>query len=89
MKIFDHENPSKMSSLVSMLPHHITSESFIHAKTLYKSAWSPYSLIMDYYRFLGTLLKVHYVMAIQKLSMEFVQCDYIIYDIVVLNLFSS
>jgi hypothetical protein len=27
------------------------------------------------YRFLGTLLKVHYVMAIRKLSMKFIQCD--------------
>jgi hypothetical protein len=27
---------------------------------------------------LGTFLKVHYVMVIQKLSMEFIECDYII-----------
>jgi hypothetical protein len=72
-----------------MLPHHITIESFIHEKTLYKSAWSSYSLIMDRYRFLATPLKVHYVMAIQKLSMKFIQCDYIKYNIVVLNHFSS
>jgi len=34
-------------------------------------------------------LKVHYVMAIQKLSMKFIQCDYIIYNIIVLSHFSS
>jgi hypothetical protein len=43
---------------------------------------------MDYYKFLGTPLKVHYVMVIQKLSAEFIQCDYNIYNIVVLNHFS-
>jgi hypothetical protein len=37
---------------------------------------------------LGTPLKVPYVMAIQKLSMIFIQYDYIIYNIVVLNPFS-
>jgi hypothetical protein len=46
------------------------------------------SLIMDYYKFLGTFLKVHYVMAIQKLSMKFIQYDYIIYNIVMLSLLS-
>jgi len=72
-----------------MLPHHITIEFFIRQKTLYEGAWSPYSLIMDYYRFLGIPLKVHYVMVIQKLSMKFLQHDYIIYNIVVLSPFSS
>jgi hypothetical protein len=66
-----------------MLSHHITIESFTHEKTLYKSAWSAYSLTMS------TPLKIHYVMAIQKLSMKFIQCDYIIYNIVVLIPFSS
>jgi len=37
---------------------------------------------------LGTPLKVHYVMTIQKLSMKFIQCDYIIYNIVMLSPFS-
>ncbi len=71
-----------------MLSHHITVESLTHSKTLYESAWSPYSSIMDYYRFLGTPLKIHYVMVIQKLSMKFIQCDYIIYNIAMLNPFS-
>ncbi len=31
--------------------------------------------------------KVHYVMAIEKLYMKFIQCDYIIYNIVVLALY--
>jgi len=44
--------------------------------------------IMDYYRFLGIPLKVHYVMVIQKPSMKFVQCDYNICNIVVLSPFS-
>jgi hypothetical protein len=44
---------------------------------------------MDSYKFLGTPLKVHYVIAIQKLSMKFIQCDYIIYNIVLLSPFSS
>ncbi len=70
-----------------MLSHHITIESFTHLKTLYEGEWSPYSLIMDCYKFLGTHLKVHYVMVIQKLSMKFIQCDYNIYNIVVLSLF--
>jgi hypothetical protein len=35
---------------------------------------------MDYYKFLGIFLKVHYVKTIQKLSMKFIQCDYIIYN---------
>jgi hypothetical protein len=30
MEFFCHQNPSKMSSLVSMLLHHITIESFTH-----------------------------------------------------------
>jgi hypothetical protein len=45
-------------------------------KTLYEGAWSPYSLIMYCYRFLSTPLKVHYIMAIQKLSIKFIQCDF-------------
>ncbi len=32
--------------------------------------------IMESCMFLGTLLKIHYIMAIQKLSMKFIQCDY-------------
>jgi hypothetical protein len=48
----------------------------------------PYSLKMDCYKFLGTPLKVHYVMTIQKLSMKLIQCAYIIYNIVMLNPFS-
>jgi hypothetical protein len=52
------------------------------------SAWSPYSLIMDCYKFLGILLKVHYVMAIKKQSMKFIQCDYIIYKNAVLSFVS-
>ncbi len=40
---------------------------------------------MDYYNFLDTPLEIHYVMIIQKLSMKFLQCDYIIYNIVMLN----
>jgi hypothetical protein len=43
---------------------------------------------MDCYRFLGKLVKVHYVMIIQKLFMKFIKCDYIIYNIVMLSLFS-
>jgi hypothetical protein len=39
---------------------------------------------MDCYKFLGILMKVHYVMVIQKLSMKFIKCDYNIYNIVVL-----
>jgi hypothetical protein len=85
---FGHQNLSKMSSLVSLLSHHITIESLTHYKALYEGAWSPYSLIMDCYIFLGTPLKVHYVMTIQKLSMKFIQCDYIIYNIVMLSHFS-
>ncbi len=68
-----------------MLLHHIIIEFFAHLKTLYENAWNAYSLIMDYYKFLGTLLKVHYIMIIQKLSMKFIQCDYIIYNIVILS----
>jgi hypothetical protein len=45
---------------------------FCKMKNVITRAWSPYSLIMDYYRFLGIPLKVHYVMVIQKLSMKFV-----------------
>jgi hypothetical protein len=71
-----------------MISHHITIESFIHYFFFNEGAWCPYSLIMDYYRFLGTPLKVHYVMVIQKLSMKFVQRDYNIYIIVVLSHFS-
>jgi hypothetical protein len=41
---------------------------------------------MDYYRFLGIILKVHYVMTIQKLFEKFIQCDYNIYNIVMLSL---
>jgi len=37
-----------------MLSHHIIIESFIQQKTLYEGVWSPYPLIMDYYKFLGT-----------------------------------
>jgi hypothetical protein len=70
-----------------MLLHHITIESFTHLKTLYEGAWSPYSLIMNY-KFLGIPLKVHYVMIIQKLSMKFIQCDYIIYNTPMLSPFS-
>jgi hypothetical protein len=55
---------------------------------IYESAWNPYSLIMDCYRFLGTFLKVHYIMAIQKLSMKLIQCDYITYNVVVSSPFS-
>jgi hypothetical protein len=55
-----------------MLSHHTTIESFIHYKPLYEGAWSPYSLIMDCYKFLETPLKVHYVLVIQKLSMKFI-----------------
>jgi len=74
-KILVTKTLPKMSSLVSLLLHHITIESFTHYNTLYEGAWSPYSLIMDCYIFLGTLLKVNYVMTIQKLSMKFIQCD--------------
>jgi hypothetical protein len=62
-----------------MLPHHIMIESFTHKKTLYECAWSPYLLIMECYKFLGTPLKAHYVMAIQKLSM-------ISYDAIMLHI---
>jgi hypothetical protein len=85
---FGHQNPSKKSSLVSMLLHHITIEYIINLKKLYEGAWNPNSLIMDYYMFLVIPLKVHYVMTIQKLSMKFIHCDYIIYNIVMLNHFS-
>jgi hypothetical protein len=47
-----------------------------------------HGVIMYCYRFLGTLLKVHYVMVIKKLSMNFIQYDYITYNIVVLSPFS-
>jgi hypothetical protein len=40
--------------------------------------------IMNCYRFLDISWKLHYVMNIQKLYMKFIQCDYIIYNIVVL-----
>jgi hypothetical protein len=73
-----------------MLSHHITIESFNHLYIyiyIYEGAWSPYSLIMDCYKFLGTPLKVHYVMVIQELSMKFIQYDYIIYNTVVSSLF--
>jgi hypothetical protein len=40
---------------------------------------------MDYYKFLGTPMKVHYVMTTQKLFIKFIQCDYIIYNIVMSN----
>jgi len=82
---FDYQNPLIFFSLVSMLSHQITIKSFIRLKLLYEGAWSPYSLIMDCYMFLGTPLKVHYVMVIQKLSMKFIQCDYNIYNIAVLS----
>jgi hypothetical protein len=82
-----HQNPSKNSFLVSMLSHRITIESFYSLKKLYESAWSPYSLIMECYKFLGIPLKVRSVMIIQKLSMKFIQCDYIIYNIVLLSPF--
>jgi hypothetical protein len=55
-----------------MLSHHITIEFFTHQKQLYEGAWSSYSLIMDFYKFLGILLKVHYVIFNQKLSMTFI-----------------
>jgi len=42
---------------------------------------------MNCYVFLGIPWKVHYVMAIEKLYMKFIQCDYIIYNIVVLALY--
>ncbi len=42
---------------------------------------------MDYYKFLGTPLKVHHVMAIQKLSMNSYNVV-ILYNIVMLNPFS-
>ncbi len=60
---------------------------FYSLKALSKGAWSPYSLIMHCYKFLGTLLKVHYVMAIQKLFMKFIQCD--IYHYYILCLFAK
>jgi hypothetical protein len=49
------------------------------------------SIFIDYglLQVLGYSLKVHYVMAIQKLSMKFIQCDHIIYKILMLNHFSS
>jgi hypothetical protein len=47
---------------------------------------------MDYCKYLGIPLKVHYVIVIQKLSMKFIQCNiyiYIyIYNIVMLSPFS-
>jgi hypothetical protein len=42
-------------------------------------------MIMDCCRFLDTSLKVHYVMTIQKQFKKFIQCDYIIFNIVMLN----
>jgi hypothetical protein len=42
-------------------------------------------MIMNCCKFFDVLLKVHYVMAIQKLSMKFIQCDYITFNIVVLS----
>jgi len=33
---------------------------------------------MDFYKFLSIFLKVHYVMVIQKLSMKFTECGYIL-----------
>jgi hypothetical protein len=59
---------------------------FYWIKKFYEGAWSPYSLIVDYYRFLGTSLKVYYVMTIQKLLNFFIQCDYSIYFIIMLSL---
>ncbi len=38
---------------------------------------------MDCYKFFGTPLKVHHIMAIQKLSMKLIKRDYITYNIVV------
>jgi hypothetical protein len=66
-----------------MVSNHIIIKFFIHLKTLYEDAWNPYLLIMDYYRFLNTPLKVHYVMATQKLFMKLIQCDYVIFNYIV------
>jgi hypothetical protein len=71
-----------------MLSHRMTIEFFTHSKKLYEGAWTPYPLIIDCYKFLGTPLKVHRIMIIQKLTMKFIQCDYNIYHIVVLSHFS-
>jgi hypothetical protein len=56
IETFGHQNRSKKSSLVSMLLHHITIDSFTHLKTFHEGAWSPYSSIMDCYKFFGTPL---------------------------------
>jgi hypothetical protein len=55
---------------------------------MYENAWSPYSSIMDCYKFVGNPLKTHYSIAIKKLSMKLIQYDYITYNIVVLSPFS-
>jgi hypothetical protein len=68
-----------------MLSHNIIIQCFIQKKTLYESAWSPYSLIMDCFKFLSISEKVHYVMTIQKILQKFIKCDYNIYNILVLN----
>jgi len=44
---------------------------------------SPYSLIMDCCKYFCTLKKHCSIMTIQKLFKKFIQCDYIIYNIVV------
>jgi len=43
---------------------------------------------MDCYMFVGTPLKIHYSITIQKLFMKLIQYDYITYNIVVLSPFS-
>jgi len=50
---------------------------------------NPYSIIMDYYKLFGNVLKDLYVMVIQNLFMKFSQCDYMIQKIIILNPFSS
>jgi hypothetical protein len=84
IKIFSKSFPWYQCYHIILLLNHL-----LIKKTLYEGAsWSPYSLIMDYYMFLGTPLKVHYIMVIQEIFMNSIQCNYIIYYVVILSPFS-
>jgi len=85
---FGHQNLSKKISLILMFLHQITIESFTHYKTLYEEVWSLYSLIMDCYKFLSILLKVHYIMTIKKYPWNSYNVIILLYNIVMLNHFS-
>ncbi len=64
IKKLGHQNPSQNPPWYQCYHIILPLSPLFTKKTLYEGAWSPYSLIMDYYKFLGTPLKVHYVMAI-------------------------